>query len=253
MRMVCRGGETTSDPRPPCLAARPNTPVRSLRRARSPGGARRARSPIAGPRRLRQVDRWARACLLRNSTGDAGQGEGCSSGSPHRRRLARISAAVRQADSISRPRSSSDSRLSASSSSSRNAAFGFDSAPFSKKDDMEHPPGGTVSHVPEYDRPRPIIIVPARSLSSKNGKTDLEPALDVVGVREHTRWEESGTERADSRKAETKRRRERQLSAFRVNPWVAQFRNRKSSSPRRTLFVTILFGAVFVTVVRRMT
>ena len=138
-RRVGRERETTSDPRLLCPAARPNSQVRSRPRARIPGGASPAPPPIGGRRLLRQVSRWTRACLLRNSNVDAGQGAGCSSGSPHCRRLARISAAVRHADSINRPRSSSDNRWSAASSSLRNAALGFDSTPFSKIDDMQFP------------------------------------------------------------------------------------------------------------------
>jgi hypothetical protein len=42
------------------------------------------------------------------------------------------------------------------------------------------------------------------------------------------------------RKAQTTKRRELSLSAFRVNPWVAQFRYRKSSSPKKSAFITTL-------------
>jgi hypothetical protein len=50
---------------------------------------------------------------------------------------------------------------------------------------------------------------------------------------------------------ETRKRRELSLSAFRVNQRAPRFRGKNPSSPRRTLFVTILFGAVFVTDVCR--
>ena len=111
-----------SDPRPRCRAAEPNIPARSPRRTHTPADARRARPPVAWRHPRHQGFRWARAHLLRNSNVDAGQGAGCSSGSPHCRRPARISAALRQHDSINRPRSSSDICRSAASSSSSNSA-----------------------------------------------------------------------------------------------------------------------------------
>lgn len=158
IQMVCRGGETTSDRRRQCLVVLPNNPTRSRRQARNPDGARRGQPPVDGRRRLCQDFRQARACLLRNSTVEAGQGAGCSSGKPHRRRLASISAAVRQADSISLPRSSSDNRLSAANSSSKKVALGFVGAPFSKADDMvySHLLARLISH-PKFGRSSPVM------------------------------------------------------------------------------------------------